>query len=684
MSETNLIVPISTVSSFNVYKHMKTNILNQSNNCKDENDESYYCIKCMKSTCDKCDLDEHKNDRLIPKSKIYELDDTFLQDLISDTSKVEDLAILKMQTFEALDNTFNQIKNKLDDIYHSKKKEIEKIYNLTTENISKTNKVFNEIKFLILNFYQKNENFFQIQIKKNLDEQNTVFLMKLDILDSLEKQNIITMNSLKNLKNKLQNYKDNFSKISQNIIKCYESNFPKYSDDFINSNTTSDRYHEIRNKIQLYNDNINNFKEKISNGYNRTGNFKDLEEIVKKLDSKNKKGFDSINLNKDIENENNYGEKSSNNSSMKNIHRIYKESPRSLINRSNYSNFNSSSLLKSNCSTKRFHRSRSSCSIESKKPIDITLELYFVQKFFSYFITDLYNQYDSKKCPKKSFDINSRIFNKYQERFYNLKERAKPIIGTSEISLFNQITNKIEKIPVKLIKNKHGYSIFPEGSRHIIVKDTLFIIGGVNESGNPINVCLTFNIFSKEIQRIKDSNFPHSYHSIEYIDNFDCIAIIGGEMNSTCEILNSCDLTWTALPDLNIARSNVSLYFNEKTNELYAMFGMIGTILEPLKYCNTIETLNICNPKSGWNVINYYRNSMINLSYSYVTAFPFTLNKLIIRGSRNERMHKLAYCIYDMDKKEMSFASDNTVREIEENEFRIKAFSNNLNKTKLI
>ena len=65
----------------------------------------------------------------------------------------------------------------------------------------------------------------------------------------------------------------------------------------------------------------------------------------------------------------------------------------------------------------------------------------------------------------------------------------------------------------------------------------LYITGGVDSIKNPINIVLSLNLSNWKIRKISNLNYPLSYHSIEYLDKYDCLNIIGGEQNNFCENL---------------------------------------------------------------------------------------------------------------------------------------------------
>lgn len=139
------------------------------------------------------------------------------------------------------------------------------------------------------------------------------------------------------------------------------------------------------------------------------------------------------------------------------------------------------------------------------------------------------NQYNIKSVSYLAF---------YTNRYNSLKERAKPLIGTNQIQLFSYVNQKMVKKNTTLNKEEHGYNLFPEGCRHILVEDNLFIIGGTNHIRLPISIVLVYNIVSGSLKRLPDLNTAHSYHTVEYLENYDALLCIGGENSSSCEIMN--------------------------------------------------------------------------------------------------------------------------------------------------
>jgi len=85
-------------------------------------------------------------------------------------------------------------------------------------------------------------------------------------------------------------------------------------------------------------------------------------------------------------------------------------------------------------------------------------------------------QSDNIKIDSNQYNIKSVSYlSNYTNRYNSLKEIAKPIIGTNQIQIFDQNTKKIIKKSTSLKKDEHGYSIFPDGCRHILINNILYL-----------------------------------------------------------------------------------------------------------------------------------------------------------------------------------------------------------------
>ena len=284
------------------------------------------------------------------------------------------------------------------------------------------------------------------------------------------------------------------------------------------------------------------------------------------------------------------------------------------------------------------------------------------------------------KNGKKKQNIKSvSLLSNYSERYTELKEKVKPIIKTNNIQLFDPATRKITKIKVPLTKEEHGYTTFPDGCRHLLIDSDLYITGGTDNCGYPINIVLLYNLEIGELTRLANLNDNHSYHSVEYLENFDSIIVIGGENSSSCEIMDLDSKKWTKLPSLNYPRANANIYYNNITSDLFVLFGMEGEMNSKTRNTDVIEVLELSDIMGGWMVVDYYKSVGLDLKSNYCITLPFTRDKLLVYGGASARsIEKRLFALFDMIKNECIKVDSDTMDLIKMEENKIRAFDNAL------
>ena len=243
----------------------------------------------------------------------------------------------------------------------------------------------------------------------------------------------------------------------------------------------------------------------------------------------------------------------------------------------------------------------------------------------------------------------------YTNRYDSLKEHAKPLIGTNQVQLFNPITKKITRKTIPLTKEEHGYQVFPDGCRHILIDNILYIMGGTDKCRIPLKIVLSYNVLGDILVRLPDLNDVHCYHSVEYLENYNSILCIGGENSNLCEIMNIEDKKWFSLPPLRYPRANANIYFNNITGELFVLFGMYGIMTEKINNnCDAIEVLLINDISQGWIKVDYYKSSGLNFKVNYCMTMPFTRDQLLIYGGSDMRniSRSNMYALFNMNKNE--------------------------------
>ena len=285
------------------------------------------------------------------------------------------------------------------------------------------------------------------------------------------------------------------------------------------------------------------------------------------------------------------------------------------------------------------------------------------------------------KLTKKPNIRSVSLLSNYSERYTELKEKVKPIIKTNYIQLFDPATTKITKIKVPLTKEEHGYTTFPDGCRHLLIDSDLYILGGTDNCGYPINIVLLYNLEIGELTRLSNLNDNHSYHSVEYLENFDSIILIGGENSSSCEIMDLDSKKWTKLPSLNYPRANANIYYNNITSDLFVLFGMEGEMNSKTRNTDVIEVLELSDIMGGWMMVDYYKSVGLDLKGNYCITLPFTRDKLLVYGGSSARsLEKRLFALFDMIKNECIKVDSDTMDLIKREENKIRAFDNALEK----
>ena len=368
------------------------------------------------------------------------------------------------------------------------------------------------------------------------------------------------------------------------------------------------------------------------------------------------------------------------------------------------------------------------------KKEDVILNQRVLQRFFAYFVMDFYSKYfklikpseeenniipeDSEniyyksnlsknkqssnnnsakkklgnsKNAKSSLNTNPKLMKKntrsasllanYTERYMNLKEKAKPLIGTNYIQFYEPATTRISRTQVPLQKEIYGYNVFPDGCRHILVENKLYITGGADNCGYPINIVLMFDVENGNLEKIGNLNDNHAYHSIEYLDNFDSLIVIGGENSNSCEIMDLDSKRWNRLPSLNHPRANANIYYNNVTSDLFVLFGMEGKMDKNIKNIDIIEVLELNDIVSGWMMVDYYKSVGLDLKISYCLTLPFTRDKLLVYGGSTARsLERRIFALFDMIKNEVIKVDSQTMDLIKLEENKIRSFDKALEK----
>lgn len=785
------------LENFDTSFHLQHNILNYDVNCKDIiTNQSYYCISCKQSVCISCGAYEHKDHILIQRDNCLFYDPNFFIEI----SKIIDNSLTiesrKQSIKDSIENSISNIKNHLDQLKVIKFNEIDEFFDKTNNNMKKLKKNFMDAKSCIENYYKQHKKFFNINYKsdngnnnnnniieeelnKNLDIENTLFIMNFDLMNLCDSKNLKVLDKVNEITNKINLTIENINKKSSELIQIISNSY--YLD--LNIDKCNNYYDDIKFRIEKYSQIINQYQVTIVDIIKKNGNIEKIKELLEIFDSKNKKNKDIIFQQSFFQNENNENitPRLSNKQFKENENKLSScKSNNSLLNSNNNTDIKDNNNLKVNlCSNQKGNKSNintpSSKSAKkfynlkkekdmlsphknkinkvlsensivnlsnnnlvfSNKTIstnkinfnDIILDNRIIQRFFAYSISDFYkqnflidnsnkdeeninnksfkkknksninnsknkeNNFNIKKLNKKNKtsynilnknnieEIDSNQYNiksvaylaNYQNRYNSLKERAKPIIGTNQIQIFDQNTKKIIKKTTSLKKDEHGYSIFPDGCRHILIDNILYLTGGNNNCGH---IVLSYDIMSNKLTRLSNFINDHSFHSLEYIDNFDCIVCIGGQNSTSCEIMDINGQKWKKLPSLNYPRANCNIYYNNINEQIYALFGLKGNLWDKNnKNSDKIEVLNLNLIDKGWVNLDYYKSIGLDLKVNFCKTMPFTKDKLIIVGGNNVRSieEQNFYALFDMNKNEIIKVDKQTLELIKLEEKKMRA-----------
>ena len=771
-SKTKINKPIE-LREFDAISHFRENIINHNKNCnKIITESSYYCFTCKHSVCEECGVFDHKEHLLIQRESCINYDTTFFKEI----SKVIDSSFLIQNKKEILKNnlitSIEELQKELENIKNEKIREIDLVFEEIEKNLKLLKNNFCEAKLSIEEYYNRNKLFFNIttmhsnsteitkeneeklndkieintnyyeddKIIKNIDLENTVFLMNFELMNLCDNKNLQVLDAINKMKFDIDFLINNIQQRSNNVLNEVRNNYDlnPYLYKF------GDYYLEVKLRTKKYNEFINNFKSLLSKIIKKNGNLDKIKDLVGIYDSKYKKGKDkfynqyyftnyckmkfsqnktnnnspkrnNLNLNNSFKKQkhagnspkllindklNNYLSQNqrfltytNNNLSLnKNDNYRTKTSKKSYItnyksinnNNKKYLNYKSKESFNKENKRRQYTNHYIKTNPQSQENFDnISLNQRIIQRFFAYSILNLFSKFfDRYNTNNNNSERNSASFiTNYTKRFNKLKEIAKPIIGTNLIHYFDSNTNQIFKIPINLSKVDHGYSVFPFGCRHILIDNILYVIGGADNCGNPINIVLSYDLIRNILVKLPNLNEEHAYHSIEYLENFDSLILIGGEKNSSCEIMDLDNKQWLKLPYLNNSRANANIYYNNITCELFALFGMEGEMTEKNKNSDVIEVLKLDDILSGWKKIDYYRSSGLNIKANFCITLPFTRDKLLIYGCSNGRfIDKKLFALFNMNKNECIKVDKDILDFIKLEEKKIEYFDFELSK----
>ena len=680
---------------FNLYKHLKENLRNKDKLCKDKlTKESFYCLDCKLSTCKKClSFNIHKGHNLIPKYLYINCDENIFNNCFESIDSIFENKNnnfflnnqeLKEEMKNLIKENIDNIIKRLNELKNKKLKEIDKLFESTDGCVDFFKDKEKDIKNDIKNFLSSQKDFFNLQIEEeistknstsrtgnnpeidlinnfkmeginesqvNRDRFNTIFLTNYDLFKNTEYIN----GEIRKLIQDIDNNRDRYEKYFLENIKLINSEIDNFSQDFKGvfnyRYLTIDFYKTITDKLNQYLEKISKMKKYIYDTVNKDGTFEKILKDNNTHETKIKQRFENILSNQ-------FDDKSGNDS----ITTFSKTNTNSNKLSSHLNNhYNLLSRLSSN-----FYQTKNSNEKNKKNQIyksedEIKLDKPLLQEFFSY---EAFNNIRTHLKKNKHKKVDEIITNEnYLDKDIDI---AKPIPGTNEIQLYDKKTTTLSRKTVKFDKSKHKYNNFLHGCRSVLIKDNLYILGGVDQDKISTKIAYVYYTKTNELKLMREMICPHAYHSVQFLDYYKSIIVIGGENSSQCELYDLNVGLWRRLPDLNIPRSFCNLYLDKFTHALYTFFGLVGNLTQKKNFTDVIEVLELKRLSLGWNKIDYENKAEMDFKSGHNKILPLNREMILIYGATNMRDFVKKAAVYLVPKFEIVKIDNKIFKEIKE------------------
>ena len=692
---------------FNLYKHIKANLRYKDKLCKEQlSKDSYYCLDCKISTCKKCpSYHIHVGHNLVEKCPYYESDQKIIDDSFNEIDSILNQnpdflnnKKLKDELKKTVNDSIDNIITRLNEIKEAKIQELDKIFENTDGYIEllkkKKEKLKNDIKkylnkqkdFYFINIKEENEQKEEKNEKENEKEKENASAPDLDVLKNLNNNNnnnneegliennndtynttfLIIYDLYKNtlyindqickVLNNLKANKDNYLSEFNGNIKQINEDIDKLSQPFNGtfkySDLTRDFYKMITDKLKKYSEKIDAMRIYIFDMANTNGNYDAIDNESKYTETRIKQRFDNI-LNYQIP-ENNKDDsltlKTKSLKGNKGLHRlsIYVNTELPMIKiKTNPNN-------KSNASIKKDKKPK----VIYEKPDDIKLDKEILQKYYAFESYNTIHNYFRYKKPNPDDDLNDVLDDDI--------DIARPVPGTNEMVLYDKKTSNLIKKEVKFDKKKHKYLYFLNGCRYVLIKDILYIFGGVDSEKKPTKIAYVYFIKTNELKLMPDMLKPHAYHSVEYLDFYKSIVVIGGERSAACEIFDLETGLWKELPEMNIPKAHCNLFLDKFTHVIYTFFGVVGDITDKNNYIDVIECLELKRLVLGWSIVDYKNKAEMDFKSGYSKILPLSKEIVLIYGATNMRNKAKKAAAYIIPKCEIVKIDKKIFNEIKE------------------
>ena len=277
----------------------------------------------------------------------------------------------------------------------------------------------------------------------------------------------------------------------------------------------------------------------------------------------------------------------------------------------------------------------------------------------------------------KNFRIKKKKKNEELEVIFDEEiDLAKPLPGKAEIQVYDRKSMSIVKKVIKFDKNKHKYLNFLTGSRSVLIKDKLYIFGGVDKENNLTNVAWVYYIKENDLKPMPDMLHPHAYHEVQFLEYYKSIIVVGGENCGSCEIYDMTTGLWKDLPELKIPRAHCILYLDKITHKLYSFFGILGKIAEKNNnFTDSIECLEFRKLALGWHKIDYNNRAEISFRTGINQMLPLNPEMLLVYGGSTVREFMKKAAVFVLPRHEMVKIDNKIFNEIREASKKSKKLS---------
>ena len=686
---------------FNLHKHLKENLKFRDKQCKDGlTKETLYCLECKISTCPQCPLFKiHNGHPLIKKYPYYVCDDKLINENFTDIDNIIklnpdflDSKKVKEELKKHVNDNLDILQNKLNEIRKSKMKELDIMFEKTEGCVEILKKKVVKIREDIKIFFDKQKRFLCIDtnenpninennpkanelmqnlqegskskvglITKNRDAVNATFLITYDLLKNTKNINDQIKFFMNDIKLNKEKFLKEFTNKKNAVYEDMQKLLAAYNGSFNYQFLANDYYKIIYDKIAKYNEQIENMKRKIMDKVNKKGNFDDVEKENRVLGTHINLKFENILNNQLIDEDEaktiiSKGKKGYRKTTSGSKGPLY-TSPRSGVRVTTGTNVEGDNNKMSVIPEKIYN------DLE-----EVKLDQAALQDYFAYEALNVVN--NNFRIKKKKKDEELEI------AFDEEIDLAKPIPGKAEIQVYDRKSMNIVKRTIKFDKNKHKYLNFLNGCRCVLIKDRLYIFGGVDKENNVTKVAWVYYIKENELKPMPDMLHPHAYHGVQFLDYYKSIVIIGGENSTFCEIYDMKTGHWRDLPEMKIPRAHCILHLDKITHKLYAFFGILGKIAEKNNnFSDALECLEFRKLALGWHRVEYNNRAEISFRTGINQILPLNSEMLLVYGGSSMREFIKKAAVFVLPKHEMVKIDNRMFNEIREASKKSKKLS---------